>query len=466
MNPPLSPYLSLRPSYLLLLSGLMTLLIGYADFASGYGWRLSVLYLLPIALATWGYGLRAGLSAGAAASLLWLISFESSNFYKNQALFFWEGGALLAGFATDAWLVSRLRAALNRADSRFTKVIEEMPAAVCVLDDKDELAYANNEMVQCAQKSSLAPIPWIRHLVMERQESETGSSEYRLSIVSDPDTRRIYLKHCGTIPWTANSNAMLYIFTDITEKQQAEQLQMKNREIMHHMARLTTLSEAASTLAHEINQPLMSIATYTDACVRMLKQSEIHQPDLYHALNRSHTQAVKASAIVQRLNDFIRDRRPTGETGDLSHAIEEVLTLWQDEIKQKKIKINYRPIEQSAQVSMDKVLLAQVLHNLIKNAIEAMEHTRELERVIDVYAQQNDAQTITVIITDRGCGADPGLLDKLFEPFFTTKSGGLGLGLAICRSITESHGGQLSVRINAESGLTFQLDLLLRSQPS
>ena len=466
MNPPLPSYLSLRPGYLLLLSALMTLLIGYADFASGYGLRLSVFYLLPIALATWGYGLRAGLIASAAASLLWLISFESSNFYKNQALFFWEGGVLLAGFATDAWLVSRLRAALNRADSRFTKVIEEMPAAVCVLDDIDELAYANNEMVLCAQKTGLAPMSWIRNLVMERQDSAVGTSEHRLSIVADPCTKRIYLKHSGAIPWTASRNAMLYIFTDITEKQQAEQLQMKNREIMHHIARLTTLSEAASTLAHEINQPLMSIATYTDACVRMLKQSEIHQPDLYHALNRSHTQAVKASAIVQRLNDFIRDRRPTGETGQLSNAIEEVLALWQDEINQHKIKINYSPSDQSALVAMDMVLLTQVLHNLIRNAIEAMEHTQEPDRIIDVYVQQKNTQTLSVIITDRGCGADPELLDQIFQPFFTTKSGGLGLGLAICRSITESHGGQLSAKLNPESGLTFQLDIPLQGQPS
>lgn len=462
MHKTLPPFLSHRPRLTLWIAVLLILAIGYADYATGYGLRLSVFYLVPIALATWVGGLGLGLTASFAASLFWLVSFESANFYKNQALFFWEAGVLLAGFVADAWLVSRLRDSVNRADARFTTVVEEMPAAVCMTNDQGEILYANPELRRLAAQRALSPTQWLSRLVGVPASGVQGNpASFQLHTVQDPVSHRWYLKHSGTVPWSSNSLAQLVVLTDITEKQQSDALLARNRDIMHQFARLTTLSEVASTLAHEINQPLMSIATYTDASMRMIDRDRGSSSELYKAMERSHHQAVKASAIVQRLNDFVRNRQPTGEHGELQTVIRDVLTLCEPEIRRKGIHIAQSLPDQMIRIQMDRILLTQVIHNILKNAIEATDDQVPGTQSIVIGGEVSEPDIFRLRVRDVGCGVTEDILEQIFEPFYSTKETGLGLGLAISRSIIDSHGGRLSAALNPGGGLTLQLDLPL-----
>lgn len=465
MHKSLPPFFLNRPYLTLWVSGLLILTIGYADYTTGYGLRLSVFYLVPIALATWIGGLGLGLMASFAASLFWLISFESANFYKNQALFFWEAGVLLVGFVADTWLVSRLRDSVNRADARFTTVVEEMPAAICMTNDQGEILYANPEFHRLSALSGLSPSQWLSRLAIVATDKVSLSPVgFQLSTVQDPVSHRCYLKHSGPVPWSSSVSAQLVVLTDITEKQQSDALLARNREIMHQFARLTTLSEVASTLAHEINQPLMAIATYTDASMRMIQQTRDQSDELFKAMERSHHLAVKASAIVQRLNDFIRYKQPSVEQGELQSVVQDVLNLCESEIRRKDIYLTNSLPDQMIHIQMDRILLTQVIHNILKNAIEASESETSAAQTITIEGDFFGKEFFRLRIRDDGCGVAEDTLDQIFEPFYSTKDSGLGLGLAISRNIIDTHGGSLSATLNSEGGLTLQLDLPLCPQ--
>ena len=468
MNRNYFPHFPLPPRLALLVVVALTLAIGLLDFATGYGFRLSVFYLVPIAIATWVSGIRAGFITSMVASLMWLLSFQTANFYNNQAYFFWEASVMMVGFMADTWLVSHLRNAVGRADARFMTIVEEMPVAISVSSRTRELLCANSEMTALVDGDPDQIDRFIRRLEVIEPAQDAFPNNFKLTVVQDPIHSRWFMMHQGDIPWSSSSNASLTVLTDITEKYQADLLRAKNREISHHVARLTILSEVASTLAHEINQPLMAITTYTDACRRILDQSPHIQPEIRNAIDRCHQQAVRAAAVVARLNDFIREKRPTGAPGILHRVMDDVIALCAEDCRHHDIRIRKPPLtDQTMAVDMDKILLTQILHNLISNAIDAMVDVPVADRLIeiDLYHSTSSAQEITILITDRGHGHDPETLDRIFEPFFTTREKGLGLGLSICKSIAEAHDGSLSAESNPQGGLTFKLTLPISLSP-
>jgi signal transduction histidine kinase len=462
------PHFPVQPKTGLAIAIALTLIIGLLDYTTGYGFRLSVFYLIPIAIATWVYGIRAGLMTSCAASLLWLLSFQSANFYINQVYFFWEAGVMLFGFAADTWLVSRLRNAVNRADARFMTIVEEMPLAISVSSPNQELLCANGEMTQFVDGHPEQIDRFLSRLEVVEPAHDGLSNRFNLTLVRDPVNNRWFMMHQGDIPWSSARNATLTVLTDITEKYQADELRAKNREISHHVARLTILSEVASTLAHEINQPLMAITTYTDACRRLLAQSPGVSPEVHNAIDRCHQQAVRAAAVVARLNDFIREKRPTGAPGILDQVLRDVIALCAEDCRQHHVRIRTCPLgDKRIAVDMDQVLLTQILHNLIRNAIDAMHGMPTDDRLIDVMIQTSTptAEHVTIQISDRGHGHNPETLEQIFEPFFTTREKGLGLGLSICKSIAEAHAGCLGAESNHQGGLTFHLTLPISQSP-
>lgn len=468
MEPNYFPHFPLPAKSAIAIAVALTLIIGLLDFATGYGFRLSVFYLVPIAIATWVRGISAGLITSCAASLLWLLSFQTANFYNNQAYFFWEAGVMLFGFAADTWLVSRLRNAVSRADARFMTIVEEMPVAISVSSHSRELLCANGEMTQLVGGDPDQIDRFLRRLEVIEPTHEHLPNRFKLAVVRDPIQNHWYMMHRGDIPWSSSSNATLNVLTDITEKYQADALRAKNREISHHVARLTILSEVASTLAHEINQPLMAITTYTDACRRLLDQSTEVKPEIHNAIDRCHQQAVRAAAVVARLNDFIREKRPTGSPGILQRVLDDVIALSAEDCRHHGVHVQKPSLaNMTIAVDMDHILLTQILHNLIRNAIDAMIDMPDDVRLIDIDIAISvpSPQEMTIRISDRGHGHDPETLDRIFEPFFTTREQGLGLGLSICKSIAEAHEGSLSAECNHRGGLTFKLTLPISQSP-
>lgn len=462
---PRLPIDRLGPRRGLLLAALLICAIAATDYASGYEMRLSILYLPPIALAAWTAGTASGIGAAVLASLLWLLSFKTGHFYKEEGFYFWEAAVLLCGFLVFAWLSARLRAALAQADERFTRVLEEMRAAVHVVDmGRDTILYANPEMLRVVGTADeLAPPAFAQRFAPVTESGSMPASAtdrgFASGTVRDRRSGRWYLLQDGSLPWGTNPHIRLRVLTDITERKNAELLRAKHIEVMHQAAQLTTLAEMSSTLAHEINQPLMAIATYTDACRRLLAAPGCDHAEISRALERCHAQAVRAAAILERLREFIRQRRHRPAACDAQAVVSEALDIVRPLLDETGVAVAAPAPAAPLPIVADRILLVQVLVNLIRNAVEAMHETAPERRRLAVAATADAAGEIAFSVADSGPGIDPAAVETLFAPFHTTKADGLGLGLAICRSVAEAHGGQLAVAATPGGGATFLLTL-------
>jgi C4-dicarboxylate-specific signal transduction histidine kinase len=465
--PPQLPVDRLGPRRGLAIATALVLAVAGADYMTGYELRLSVLYLVPIALAAWTAGTPMGMAIATLSCLLWLFSFESAHFYLHQAFYFWEAAMMFCSFVAVAWLSARLRRALSQADERFSRVIEEMHAAVYVADmRRDEILYANPEMLRIAGDPAGSP-PSQFERQFERSVgdgdalAERDARGFVTGTLKDLRGGRWYLMQDGPIPWGSNPDVRLRVLTDITERKNAELLREKHLEMMHQAAQLTTLAEIAATLAHEINQPLMVIATYTDACQRLLDAPEIERAEIARALGKCHAQAVRAASIIERLREFIRQRQHRPLPCEAGAVIAEAVATLRPQLDAAGIAVDIVEAEPGLVVMADRILLTQVLVNLIRNAIDAMRDTPPAERRIALAVGTRDAEA-HFSVADRGPGLDTAARENIFAAFFTTKPDGLGLGLAICRSVAEAHGGRLWAEEAPVRGAVFHLAIPLK----
>jgi two-component system, LuxR family, sensor kinase FixL len=244
---------------------------------------------------------------------------------------------------------------------------------------------------------------------------------------------------------------------DITERQKTEgRLQELQSELVH-ISRLTAMGEMASTLAHELNQPLSSIANYLKGSSRLLAEaSESNVQKVREAMSKAGDQALRAGQIIKRLRDFVARGESERRVEALGKLIEEAAALALVGVKEKGIDVRYQLDPQMDLVLADKVQIQQVLLNLIRNAIESMEACERRDLVISTRRDGDDA---LVAVSDTGPGISPDVADQLFQPFVTTKRQGMGVGLSISRTIIESHGGRIWVETNDAGGATFKFTL-------
>lgn len=445
----------------------LILLVAAADYATGYEVRLSILYLAPIALATWTAGISAGAAAASLASLCWLFSFRSEHFYSHQVYYFWEAAVMLGGFLAVVLLLARLRRALNQADERFARILEEMRAATYVIDEqRGDLLYANPEMRRLIKVATAASVGQFEaELEREPAAAESASVQaagFAANTVRNGQSGRWYLMQAGGIPWGSRSGVKLKVLTDITQQKAAEAMRQKHLEVLHQSARLSTLAEIASTLAHEINQPLMVIATYTDACQRLMAMPDYDHAEVAAALGKCRTQAARAAGIIERLRDFIRQRQHRPESCDANAIASEAAEMMRGPLAEARLVLDLILASPAPLLVADRTLLIQVLVNLLSNAIEAMQGITTETRRISLVVSANGTDEVLFSVADCGTGLDEKQAANLFVPFFTTKPNGLGLGLAICRSVAEAHGGRLWAQANPPGGSVFQLAIPAR----
>ena len=248
---------------------------------------------------------------------------------------------------------------------------------------------------------------------------------------------------------------------DITERKHADERTRQQQDRLQSTARLVAMGEMASSIAHELNQPLAAISSYCTGAANLLRK-QAPTAEVLPALDKAVEQARRAGQVIRRIYSLARPGDNHFEKVLLAQRVEASLALMDNEIRQKGIRVS---LELSPQVTVegDPVLLEQALFNLLRNAIESMRDTAaELRQLaIALYCADGYAR---LSITDRGCGIDPGVAGQLFDPLFTTKTEGLGMGLAICRSVIENHRGRLSFEANPEGGTVFHVLLPLASQ--
>ena len=234
----------------------------------------------------------------------------------------------------------------------------------------------------------------------------------------------------------------------------------EQRDHLAHVGRLSLLGEMAASIAHEINQPLTAISNYTQAALRMAEREGNQSDALSDALRKSAAQVQRAAEVIRRLRGFVRKDEGVRERVDLNEVVRDVSKLAEVDARHHGIQIELGLSEKSLMVSADPIQLQQVLLNLVRNAMEAMEESRETTVSIETGDQ---AGKVYARVKDRGVGLSK-VEDHVFEPFFTTKDAGMGMGLAISKSIAEEHHGRLDCEPNPDGGAVFVLTLPRTSQ--
>jgi hypothetical protein len=274
----------------------------------------------------------------------------------------------------------------------------------------------------------------------------------------------IYMKTSGK-PVFDNSRKFLgYRGTcsDVTAIVHAQRVEASLRTVqaeLAHVSRVTTLGQLTASIAHEVMQPIGTARNNARAALNFLDRSPPDLCEVREALGCIVGDADRAGGIIDRIRDQIRKAPPQYDHFDLNQAIEEVIGLARSMITEHGVSVQTRLAGGMVPVHGDRVQLQQVVLNLILNAVEAMSSVEACERALLVSTEQSQANGTLVAVRDSGPGIDPKRLELVFEAFYTTKSGGMGMGLSICRSIIDAHGGRLWAAANEPRGVLFQFTL-------
>jgi PAS domain S-box-containing protein len=393
----------------------------------------------------------------------------------------------------------KIREELAASQERFTTVLEGLDAAVSVVDlETDRLLFANRFYREKFEDDSKGHFQLVgnegnhrtlRDVAEDLNDSPPGiptpflyqESESEEIELSD-GSNRWYEVRTRFIPWVDGHLAQLLIATDITQRKAAEDLARQQEERMQFTSRLTTMGEMASSLAHELNQPLSAISNY---CMGVAKRLEGHLDpsvgkEIMPALEKASEQAHRAGTIIQRIRGFVKRSEPKRQASAIKDIINDAVGLVEIEAHRHRLSIQSEIADNLPEVNLDPVLILQVLVNLLKNGLDS---TREAYPLSSRWSAQPvkitaDLDTsifpamLRIQVTDSGSGIAESVIEHIFEPFFSTKSDGMGMGLNICRSIVESHHGRLWAKNIMDSaqaklvGCTFTILLPLESPVS
>ncbi|MEQ1902022.1 MAG: PAS domain S-box protein [Devosia sp.] len=451
---------------------------------SAIGLLFTPAILVAAMLGGWVPGLFATLIAAPAIFYFVLDRHDSmSAAMFNIALF------VLVG-ATIAWLGGLLHSAQRRSEQALAEiksreahlqsVLDTVPDATIVIDSKGLMTSFSNAAVRQFGYSREEAIGQNVSLLMPPPHRDNHDS-YVARYLSTGEKRIIGIdrvvtgrrKDGSTFPMKlavgeTRSGDIVYFtgfIRDLTERQQsAAQLEEAERELAR-LSRLNELGEMASTLAHELNQPLSAIANYVQGCLRLLDQTgEAQVEKLRGALSETAKQALRAGEIIRHLREFVTRGDTEKHPEDIKELIEEAGALALVGSREHNIRSHFDFGSGSGLILADRVQLQQVLINLMRNAMEAMKDSPKRE--LTIRTRPIGDSILSVDVADTGPGISEEIAGRLFQPFVTTKASGMGIGLAISKRIIESHGGELVVRRNEAGGATFTFTLpLIKEAP-
>jgi PAS domain S-box-containing protein len=289
------------------------------------------------------------------------------------------------------------------------------------------------------------------------------SLDYRIIL---PDGSSKYVHAEGRPALTEGGDLDDYIGTtmDITERKRSEELLRNAQTDLARMTRLTMIGELAASIAHEINQPLAAMVASSNACLRWLTKDEPKLDEARRAAERVLRDGQRAGDIIKSVRALAGTSAPDMTELDINDAIREVLVLTRSELQEHDVALETELSDGLAPIMGDRVQLQQVILNLIVNAIEAMSTNTNESQVLRVRSQGDGPCTVLIAVEDSGPGIVPETMDRLFEAFFTTKPTGMGMGLSICRSIINAHGGRLWASPGSPRGAVFQFTVPLAAK--
>lgn len=286
----------------------------------------------------------------------------------------------------------------------------------------------------------------VRDLELKLRRADGGVVDVSLNVsaIRDEEGRLLY------------SRAVL---RDISAKKEAEKRIRSQENELAHVARLSMMGELATGLAHEINQPLAAIAAYAEGAAMRIRGDKIDGERLVQVVERISADAHRAGEVVRRLRRFVHKREPDRSQIDVNELVADVVQFVATDVRRRDVTIGFDLEKDLPPLMCDSIAIQQVLLNLILNGCDAMEKNSPAERQLFVRTFSGDERTVEVAIEDRGLGFSEQQAEQVFEAFFTSKEDGLGMGLAISRSIIESHGGRIWATSNTGRGATFHFSL-------
>jgi len=370
----------------------------------------------------------------------------------------------------------RVRVELERAHERFVTVIDGLDAAVHVADvQTGEILFANRAFqnifgfdtvgrdsalvtTACrAPAESLACDPASLKTDDLPCELFDGEIQHALS-------GHWYHLHERAIRWVDGRTVRVQITADITDRKHIDEVNLQQQKRLEQTSRLITMGEMASSLAHELNQPLSAIANYCAGCVKRMQAGNYKFDDLLAAMQKAAEQAERAGKIIRRMRDMVKKSDPVRLPISLEELVDETRAFADIEAQRTGTQIIVDIPEKLPRIVVDHIMIEQVLLNLLKNGIEAMNDVPFERRRLTIQAKPVDERMLEISVADHGHGLNEDDIEKIFAPFYTTKPEGMGIGLAICRSIIEFHQGRLWVEPRREGGTVFRFTVPLEEE--
>jgi len=370
----------------------------------------------------------------------------------------------------------RARVELERAHERFVTVIDGLDTAVHVADaSTGEILFANRAFqnifgfdtvgrdsaqvtAACRPMSeSLSANP--AELTGEELPCEIYDGEIQHTL-----SGHWYHLHERAIRWVDGRTVRVQIAADITDKKHIDEVNLQQQKRLEQTSRLITMGEMASSLAHELNQPLSAIANYCAGCIKRMQAGNYRFEDLLAAMQKAADQAERAGKIIRRMRDMVKKSDPKREPISLGELVDEARAFADIEAQRTGTQIVVDLPENLPKIVVDRIMIEQVLLNLVKNGIESMHNIPFERRRLFIHARIADERMLEISVADQGHGLAEEDIEKIFAPFFTTKPDGMGIGLAICRSIIEFHQGRLWVETRREGGTTFRFTVPIEEE--
>jgi len=369
---------------------------------------------------------------------------------------------------TDITEPNRVREQLYASYERFTTVLEALDASVSVAPlGTDELLFANKMYRLWFHEQSSGHVRMAGHTGQSVPLGRLSGGDARDSVDTlvgmptsglpdiEAESAEIYVEELGKwlevrtryLTWVDGRLAQMVIATDITPRRLAEEEAAAQAERAQTASRLITMGEMASSVAHELNQPLTAINNYCNGMLSRIKAHQISEEDLVSALEKTAKQAHRAGQIIQRIRAFVKRSEPNRTLSEVDGMVEAAVELAEIGMRRYNVRLSYT-LADLPPLRVDPILIEQVLVNLMKNAAESIAQAQRppQQRQVELSVLPATVEGRAVVefaVTDTGKGIDPEVMERLYEAFYTTKAEGLGIGLGLCRTIVESHQGRM-----------------------